>query len=298
VTDVQFSIIIPTYNRSKFIATAINSVKEQTYQNWELLVVDDGSTDDTKDMIQEFSEQDNRIIYIYQKNQERSAARNHGINRAKSEYICFLDSDDLFEPNHLACINNRLNKDNYKFKVYFTLKKIKSADGEILLQSSNYYYENTFTLLLKEMIHCQQMCIHKSVFEQHKFNNQLNVGEDIELWFRIAESFSFNKINEFTIIINDHSQRTVSITNEKTYILFKQLMHKLIRKYRNKVPIKERQNCLSGVHFNLAKHYFLKRKTLNLIQQIIVSSFYKPKPSHLKKTIYLLYLYVNKKNLS
>ena len=95
-----FSIIIPTYNRAHVIMRPIDSVLRQTFEDWELIIVDDGSTDDTKSIIESYH--DNRIRYVWQENQERSAARNHGIALAKGEWICFLDSDDDYYPNHLA----------------------------------------------------------------------------------------------------------------------------------------------------------------------------------------------------
>ena len=91
-----FSIIIPAFNRAHLISKAIDSVIAQTFEDWELIIVDDGSTDNTKDLICNYQEKDSRINYIFQKNAERSAARNNGIANAKGEYICFLDSDDYW----------------------------------------------------------------------------------------------------------------------------------------------------------------------------------------------------------
>ena len=89
------SVIIPTYNRAHLVGRAIKSVLNQTYRDFEIIVVDDGSTDNTKDIIKEFQKKDKRIKYIpYEKNKGGSAARNTGIKAAKGEYIAFLDSDD------------------------------------------------------------------------------------------------------------------------------------------------------------------------------------------------------------
>ena len=95
-----FSIILPTYNRDKFISSAIISVIKQHFTKWELIIIDDGSTDKTKDIV--LSYDDDRIFYYYQENQERSIARNNGISHAKGDWICFLDSDDAFKENHLS----------------------------------------------------------------------------------------------------------------------------------------------------------------------------------------------------
>ena len=94
-----FSIIIPSYNRAHVLPVTIKSVLHQTYKNWELIIVDDGSIDNTKEVVEKIN--DTRVRYIYQENAERSAARNNGIRNAKGDWICFLDSDDSYKKNHL-----------------------------------------------------------------------------------------------------------------------------------------------------------------------------------------------------
>jgi len=93
------SIVLPTYNRGYTLSNALKSVIEQTYPHWELIVVDDGSTDDTKQVVASFN--DSRIKYVYQENARQSAARNTGLTRASGDWICYLDSDDVFLPNYL-----------------------------------------------------------------------------------------------------------------------------------------------------------------------------------------------------
>jgi glycosyltransferase involved in cell wall biosynthesis len=93
------SVIIPTYNRCKFVQEAIDSVLAQTYTNFELIVVDDGSTDGTGEVIQ--SKYQGKLIYIWQKNQGRSKARNLGISISTGKYLAFLDSDDKWHPEKL-----------------------------------------------------------------------------------------------------------------------------------------------------------------------------------------------------
>ena len=96
------SIIIPTYNRAHLIDRSIQSVLNQTYQDFELIVVDDGSTDNTEDIIRQFQEKDKRIKYIkHDKNKGGSAARNTGIKNSRGEYIAFQDSDDEWFPEKL-----------------------------------------------------------------------------------------------------------------------------------------------------------------------------------------------------
>ena len=95
----KVSVIIPTYNRADMVGDAIQSVIDQTYHSWELIIVDDGSQDNTSEVVAQFS--DPRIRYIYQENKKLPAARNTGIRASSGEYLVFLDSDDLFMPDKL-----------------------------------------------------------------------------------------------------------------------------------------------------------------------------------------------------
>jgi glycosyltransferase involved in cell wall biosynthesis len=97
-----FSIIIPTFNRSRLISRAIESVIAQDFEDWEMIVVDDGSTDSTGDVVRLFSDIDQRISYHYSENQGAAAARNLGSSFASGKYFAFLDSDDEYFSNHLS----------------------------------------------------------------------------------------------------------------------------------------------------------------------------------------------------
>ena len=115
-----FSVVIPTYNRAHLISDTIQSVIQQYFTDWELLLVDDGSEDNTKEVIEAISKTDKRIRYIYQENAERSAARNNGIKHAKGQYICFLDSDDQYLPNHFETFKHEIDKLNSPIALFFT----------------------------------------------------------------------------------------------------------------------------------------------------------------------------------
>jgi glycosyltransferase involved in cell wall biosynthesis len=97
-----FSIIIPTFNRARLISRAIESVLSQDFDDWEMIVVDDGSADTTGDVVRAFSDIDPRISYHYSENQGAAAARNLGCSFASGKYFTFLDSDDEYLPKHLS----------------------------------------------------------------------------------------------------------------------------------------------------------------------------------------------------
>ena len=111
------SIIVPCFNQGEFLAEALNSVMGQTYSNWECVIVDDGSEDDTSVVAAEFVEKDRRFSYIKQDNQGPSIARNNGISLSKGTYILPLDSDDIIESTYLEkAINYFNNHPDPKFR--------------------------------------------------------------------------------------------------------------------------------------------------------------------------------------
>lgn len=114
------SIITPTYNSERYIAQTIRSVQEQTYPNWEMIIVDDCSSDKTESIIQEFIKDDSRIsFYQLQKNSGAGVARNQAVDLAKGRYIAFLDSDDLWKPEKLQTQIDFLSSGNFPFSFSF-----------------------------------------------------------------------------------------------------------------------------------------------------------------------------------
>lgn len=111
----KVSVIIATYNYGKYILAALKSLQEQVYKNWECIIVDDGSTDNTNEIIDDFIKNDDRIKYHYQKNAGPTFARNNGISISTGDYILFLDADDLLESNkiksHVEVLEQNLNVD-------------------------------------------------------------------------------------------------------------------------------------------------------------------------------------------
>ncbi len=115
MTD-QVSIVMPAYNAEKFIAEAILSVQAQTYSNWELLIVDDCSTDDTAGIVERFAREDTRIRYYKQpENAGAAKARNKAIEMAQGRYLAFLDSDDLWTPDKLEVQIGYMQRENVSF---------------------------------------------------------------------------------------------------------------------------------------------------------------------------------------
>lgn len=111
------SVIIPIFNTSKYLPTCLDSVISQTYQNLEIILVDDGSTDNSYQIAKEYSKKDSRIKLIHQKNQGQSAARNTGLSKATSDYISFIDSDDEIKPTFISDLLSPFQNPNTSLSV-------------------------------------------------------------------------------------------------------------------------------------------------------------------------------------
>lgn len=105
------SIIVPVYKVEEYIARCVESILAQTYQNMQIILVDDGSPDNSVQICQEYAKDDNRIEIVRQENQGVSVARNNGIDHAAGEYICFVDSDDYIMPNYVSRLVESIESD-------------------------------------------------------------------------------------------------------------------------------------------------------------------------------------------
>lgn len=115
--DPLISIIVPVYNTAKHLPKCLNSIINQTYQNLEIIIINDGSTDNSDKIIQKYAAKDSRIKTKYQKNQGLSAARNTGLNIATGKYVTFIDSDDTVEPDMINAMLSALHKHNAEISV-------------------------------------------------------------------------------------------------------------------------------------------------------------------------------------
>lgn len=206
-----FSIIMPTYNRGHILSKTIQSVINQNFNNWELIIVDDGSTDNTREIIDDFSKNDNRIIYKYQDNQERSAARNNGIENSSGKYICFIDSDDEYLQNHLSIFFDEIKIRNSPKSLFFTSLiiynngiDIKHPINELEKNDSIYDY------LFAEGIYPCRVCIERSILNEFKFRLDSVIVEDTILWLEIASKYPVFQINNKTVNYFQHEENSVN----------------------------------------------------------------------------------------
>jgi glycosyltransferase involved in cell wall biosynthesis len=204
---IRFSVVVPVYNRETLIERTIKSVLSQTMEAWEMVIVDDGSTDATAKFVLQFN--DTRIRYIYQNNAERSAARNNGITKAIGEWICFLDSDDEYKSDHLFLINEFIEKEKPAPGLIATGMTIHN--GETLKKKEFLDLKNNILCEIGEkFLIPTQVCVHRSILEKEKFDIRFRLWEDTHLWLRIAAQYPVYQIKEYTAIQNIHDEGTVA----------------------------------------------------------------------------------------
>ena len=220
------SIIMPTYNREKLLPVALKSILNQSYSNWELLVVDDRSTDHTRALIEEYSKRDGRIRYmVNERSKGPGGARNYGILHAVGAYIAFLDSDDEWLEHHLSASLDVLLTENVKLTLAANYKRIH---GKLITNNDDNMYEELerALMILKprvegklvffgrdffeynvmerfNMYHINTIVMEREVLEKvGLFNEALPVNEDYDLLFRIFHDYEFCFINDYHFIYN------------------------------------------------------------------------------------------------
>ena len=216
---MRFSIIIPTYNRADFLPKAIESVLAQTYTEWELIIVDDGSTDNTCEVISQYK--DERITYIYQENAERSAARNNGIAHAKGEYVCFLDSDDYYLDNFLNDLNQVIIENNNKPCLYFhnVIAECKGNRRMFAEPLPNGKQDILKCLFAKSrVVGVCQAAIARNFLKDNLFDPRFSLWEDTHLFFRLLAQYPYKQTNVQGYVVILHEQSTVSIGSRQVKI--------------------------------------------------------------------------------
>ena len=209
----MITVVVPTYNRAHYLKEAIDSVLKQTYRDIEIIVVDDESRDNTPQVVAGYKEP--KIRYLFQKNKERGAARNNGIRNARGEYIAFLDSDDVWLPDHLASCLQAM-RENQEAGLSFSGSYLMGEDGRIL---SRLHGARSDGWVLKRLVcdyssggcNASSCLIRKTVFDKAGYFNEekaLSGSEDWEMWARIAAYTRFISTNACTVKIRFHPQRS------------------------------------------------------------------------------------------
>ena len=178
------SIITPVYNAERFLSDTIKSVQNQTYKNWEILLIDDCSKDNSAQIIKEFQKYDNRIKYIkLKKNSGASVSRNEGIRNAKGRFIAFVDSDDIWKPEKLEIQIKYMLKENlgFTFTSYRYMKENGELTNKIAIAPSKINYNG---LLKNTIIGCSTVVIDREIVDYFEMP-LVRRGQDTATWLQI-----------------------------------------------------------------------------------------------------------------
>ena len=263
MSNILFSIIVPTYNREKIILKTIQSVLSQTYTNFELIIVDDGSTDNTEKFVRNVK--DKRIKFFKKENEERGAARNYGTNMAKGDYITFLDSDDLLYSKYLEEANLFIASNN-AINIFHQLFEVTNILGKVI-HSANYSNNNVFKSLITKgnFMACQGMFLQKDFAKSNLFIEDRNLAgsEDYELWLRISTSTNIIINPVITSALLQHLERSVVNININNLIKRKELMlHYLFsNKLINSKLLKYKRILKTGAYSYISLHIALSKQS-------------------------------------
>lgn len=266
------SVIIPTFNRANMIRRAIESVTLQTFNDWELIVVDDASTDNTEGIIRTYLEDDQRIRYYkHKKNHGGGAARNSGIKMSNGRYIAFLDDDDRWYPEKLRLQYHYSQNHPDAGFIYAGFSYIDYETEKIIKSVSPQYQGNVSSVILKNnIIGSPTPLIKKECFAQAGlFDEKLNSCQDWDMWIRISQHCFFAYVKEYLAAVTMHGTQISSNLSSKI-----DSRKKLFNKYFD--FIKENKSILSYHYKRLGLLYSLNHSPVQAITNLLHAFLLQP----------------------
>jgi glycosyltransferase involved in cell wall biosynthesis len=282
--------MIPTYNREYTIARAIDSVLNQEYASSEIIVVDDGSNDNTRKILEAYGE---KIRYVYQENAGVSAARNRGVNEAKYEWIAFLDSDDYWLPHHLQNIVDAMKATDSKASLYFSDTMLTPDNSESSLwnfcgfkMTDPFLFENDageWAFMRRQPMMLQSSIIRrKAYFEVGALPRNMIVAEDTLLFYKLTLRYPACAVRGYgTIMTSDGSERLTRTYDENNSAYW----HSLIQLYRElisnemKISVKYRKILnyyLSHAYICFGRIHLRKRRFLMASRNFLTGAWVSP----------------------
>ncbi len=210
-----FSIVMPCYNRADIIGEVVAAVLRQEYPAFELLLVDDGSRDNLREVVATVA--DPRVRYFYKENGERGAARNYGAQQACGRYINFFDSDDEMYPNHLRVVKDYLDQQGEVEVVHTGYERLDEQD-RLIAEMYQWPASTNELLLYDNPFACNTVFVRRDIALANPFveDRRLASAEDWELWLRLASQYPFHPIRQKTFCLREHSGRSLNTIAPQT----------------------------------------------------------------------------------
>ncbi|RZK29370.1 MAG: glycosyltransferase family 2 protein [Hymenobacter sp.] len=204
-----FSIVMPCYNRADLIGGVVAAVLHQKYPDFELLLIDDGSRDNLREVATAIA--DPRVRYFYKENGERGAARNYGAQHARGRYVNFFDSDDEMYPNHLLVVKQYV-KQHGEVEVVHTGYERLDERNRLVAEMYEWPASTNELLLYDNPFACNSVFVRRDVALANPFveDRRLASAEDWELWLRLACQYPLHPIRQKTFCLREHSGRSLN----------------------------------------------------------------------------------------
>jgi glycosyltransferase involved in cell wall biosynthesis len=283
--EVQITAVIPTYNRGHIVGRAIESVLAQEYPPSEIILVDDGSLDNTRNTIESYGES---VRYVYQTNAGVSVARNRGVKEAKFEWIAFLDSDDYWRPDHLKRMVNAIGATQGEAALYFADTQAPEGEGghsfwhvcgfeikrewEFKRDAGEWVLRRIQPMLLQSSVISR-----KAYLELGGLSEQLRTREDTLLFFKLALLYAACAVSGCATVMNsDDNIRLTKMYNVESPVYW----HASIFLYREllaniKNASRERRQffrkSLAASYFGLGQMFFRHKEYLSAFKNLAVS---------------------------
>ena len=292
-TKPFFSIVIPTYNRCELVKKCILSIQNQTFKDWECIVINDGSTDNTHIEIADFIKSDARITLINQQNSERAISRNNGAEIAKGEYFIFIDSDDSFEKEHLQNLYLSIQAEDQIHEMYFTNGKyLRSNNTQELIVKNTIPSPIPIDFFLSNSVVPARVCLHHSIFNTYSFDPRTIIVEDTVLWTEILDTHSVKYLPVSSVMYHLHENNSVNIEKHNAYLQrlngLKVLFYK--KNAGNKIPNATKRKHLNRCYFGISDYYSYQEKKIKSIYWILKSIILFPELDLKYKFVRLLFL--------
>jgi glycosyltransferase involved in cell wall biosynthesis len=223
-----FSVVVPCYNRADIVRDTVQAILRQEYANFELILVDDGSRDNTRDVVAAIT--DPRVRYFYKENGERGAARNYGAQRANGQYINFFDSDDEMYANHLRVVKEFLDQHS-PVEVLHTGYERLDGQNRVISEVCEFREDTNEALLHDNPLACNTVFVRRDIALANPFveDRRLSSAEDWELWLRLASKYQFHSIRQKTFCLREHDGRSLNTIAPEAVRVRDELFGQLVR---------------------------------------------------------------------
>ncbi len=248
----MFSIIMPLYNHAEYVADAVRSVQAQSCEDWELVVVDDGSTDGSTEIIDDLAVGDKRITVTHQPNAGPAAARNAGLKRSRGRYLAYIDSDDVYLPDALARFAAHFAA-HPQAKFIYGYRHRLNGDGSVTKLSGEHQDRPTGTAELFKRMYLSHLCVcyrRELIDRAGHYDEGLRMCEDYELYLRISLHCPFEPIGQPTGLRRRHG-KNLSRQTGYSRMLEAEVLRRFVEQQGGAAVLERAQ-----IHWRLGRLYY------------------------------------------